>query len=84
MNVPTNTSSVPKIKKKKIPGSPFKATFTDTAKNKANDYTGPLMTNFVLATLKSLEDYCKTTDAGNLEARTTARPLRQKYSNIRY
>lgn len=48
----------------KIRGSPFTASFTDTAKNRANEYTGPLMNQFIVSTIKGLEEYVKTTDAG--------------------
>jgi len=51
-------------KPRPVRGSPFSATFTALAKNRANEYTGPLMHGFTLKTLKDLEELYKATDAG--------------------
>merc|ERR1712112_176836 len=45
-------------------GSPYKASFSKLAKNRANDYTGPLLQAFTLKTIKELEELNKSTDAG--------------------
>ncbi|CAD7974700.1 unnamed protein product [Amoebophrya sp. A25] len=51
-------------KEYKIRGTPFMASAVSAAKNRANDYTGPLMVNFVSSTMKALDEYAKSTDAG--------------------
>merc|ERR1711924_52181 len=51
-------------KPRPIRGSPFKPTFTNFGKNRANEYTGPLISGFCVNTLKSLEEFYKTTEAG--------------------
>jgi dynein heavy chain len=47
-----------------IRGSPFKATFVPNAKPRANEMAGPLMLGFIPKTLKEVEDFNKTCDAG--------------------
>jgi dynein heavy chain len=51
-------------KPRPIRGSPFKPSFTNMAKNRANEYTGPLISSFLANTLKSLEEFFKTTESG--------------------
>jgi len=51
-------------KEHKIRGTPFFASAVTAAKNRANDYTGPLMVNFVSSTMKALDEYAKSTDSG--------------------
>jgi dynein heavy chain len=48
-----------------IRGSPCKPTFTKTAKNRANQYTGPLVSQWVSATLKGLDEFYQTTNVGH-------------------
>ncbi len=48
----------------KIRGSPFRGTFIHNAKTRSNEYCGPLMTSFVSNTMRSLDEFAKSTDAG--------------------
>mmetsp|Transcript_146756 Transcript_146756/g.471049 ORF Transcript_146756/g.471049 Transcript_146756/m.471049 type:complete len:4209 (+) Transcript_146756:103-12729(+) len=55
----------PNGKQKPVRGSPFKPTFTTTARNKANEYTGPIVTAFIGGTLKSLDEFYQSTNVGH-------------------
>jgi len=47
-----------------IRGSPFKASFTSSARNRANEYSGPLVTQWLSSTLKSLDEFYQNTNTG--------------------
>merc|ERR1712100_358600 len=48
-----------------IRGSPFKPSFSKTAKNRANNYTGPLVNGWITGTLKNLEEFYQNTNTGH-------------------
>jgi dynein heavy chain len=52
-------------KPRPIRGSPFKASFTQAAKNRANDYSGPLVTSWISSTMKGLEEFYQSTNSGH-------------------
>lgn len=51
-------------KPRPIRGSPFKPTFTKMARNRANEITGPVVTQWIQTTLKSLDEFFQTTNNG--------------------
>merc|ERR1712137_844576 len=53
-------------KPRPIRGSPFKPTFTKFGKNRANEYSGPLVGSWLTSTLKSLDEFYQTTNTGQL------------------
>eukprot|EP00415_Alexandrium_ostenfeldii_P002047 UN2047 len=52
-------------KARPIRGSPFKPSFTSTARNKANEYAGPVVTQWMSSTLKSLDEFYQATNTGH-------------------
>eukprot|EP00930_Biecheleria_cincta_P103951 TRINITY_DN9605_c0_g4_i1.p1 TRINITY_DN9605_c0_g4~~TRINITY_DN9605_c0_g4_i1.p1 ORF type:complete len:4232 (-),score=759.91 TRINITY_DN9605_c0_g4_i1:457-13152(-) len=50
--------------KKPVRGSPFKASAIPYAKNRANEYLGPNVNSWLQSTLKSLEEFQRSTEAG--------------------
>jgi dynein heavy chain len=54
-------------KSKPVPvrGSPYKPTFTKMGRNRANEYSGPLVTQWVTQTLKSLDEFYQGTNTGH-------------------
>merc|ERR1712107_498941 len=52
-------------KPRPIRGFPFKPTFSNMARNKANEYTGPLVSSFITSSLKSLDEFYQTTNVGH-------------------
>ncbi|CAJ1331853.1 unnamed protein product [Effrenium voratum] len=51
-------------KPRPIRGSPFKASCVQYAKNRANDYLGPNVQTWLSQTLKSLDEFQRSTEAG--------------------
>jgi len=51
--------------KRPVRGSPFKPTFSSSARNRANEYAGPLITSWIGNTMKSLEEFYSTTNSGH-------------------
>ncbi|CAK0791281.1 unnamed protein product [Prorocentrum cordatum] len=47
-----------------IRGSPFKPSFTSSARNRANEYSGPLVTQWITGTLKGLDEFYQNTNTG--------------------
>jgi dynein heavy chain len=45
-------------------GSPFKPTFVTDARHRANEYTGPNVSSWLVGTLKQLEEFYRTTESG--------------------
>jgi dynein heavy chain len=48
-----------------VRGSPFKASFTASARNRANEYSGSLVTQWLGATIKGLDEFYQTTNTGH-------------------
>jgi dynein heavy chain len=51
--------------KKKVRGSPYKPSFSNSARNRANEYAGPLITSWIGSTMKSLEEFHSSTNTGH-------------------
>ncbi|CAK9103509.1 Dynein alpha chain [Durusdinium trenchii] len=51
-------------KPRPIRGSPFKASSIQYAKNRANEYLGPIVHSWLSQTLKSLDDFYRSTETG--------------------
>ncbi|CAK8998622.1 Glyceraldehyde-3-phosphate dehydrogenase [Durusdinium trenchii] len=52
-------------KPRPIRGSPFRPTLTKMARNRANEYSGPVVTAWLGSTLKSLDEFYQTTNTGH-------------------
>ncbi|CAE7831418.1 ODA11 [Symbiodinium sp. CCMP2592] len=52
-------------KPRPIRGSPFRPTLTKMARNRANEYSGPVVTAWLSSTLKSLDEFYQTTNTGH-------------------
>lgn len=52
-------------KPRPIRGSPFRPTLTKMARNRANEYSGPVVTAWLGTTLKSLDEFYQTTNTGH-------------------
>ena len=52
-------------KPRPVRGSPFRPTFTGMGRNRANEYSGPLVTAWIGGTLKKLDEFFQTTSVGH-------------------